>query len=222
MSRPFVWIMKGKMQEIQTECLRCGTCCKKGGPALHAEDKPLVMEGRIHTRRLYTIRKGEQVRDNVLDCLVPASADIIKIKGKNQSWECVFFQAADKTCGIYEKRPQECRVLKCWNTRDIESYYQKNRLSRRDLLAEMADLWELVQLHEENCSHEMINTALQNLDGNSASQASEMIVAAVQYDQAIRQLVIESGQVTEDMLDFLLGRPLKQTLKALGCRIGVK
>ncbi|MBT8370072.1 MAG: hypothetical protein KJO34_03850, partial [Deltaproteobacteria bacterium] len=86
-------------------------------------------------------------------------------------------------------------------------------------LAEMADLWELIQLHEENCSHELINTAIQNLDGNSGHQASETIIAAVQYDQALRQLVIEKVQVTEDMLDFLLGRPLRQTLKTAGCGI---
>ena len=211
--------MMQKRQESRTECIRCGTCCEKGGPALHVEDKPLVMAGSIHTRHLYTIRKGERVHDSVLNCLIPASSDIIKIKGKDRSWECVFFQSADKTCGIYEQRPQECRILKCWDTRAIESYYHNTRLTRQDLLAEMTDLWELIQLHEENCSHELINTAIHSLDGNSRHQASETIIAAVQYDQAIRQLVIEKVQVTEDMLDFLFGRPLRQTLKTAGCRI---
>ena len=206
-------------QEIRKQCIRCGTCCEKGGPALHAEDKSLVMEGHIHTRHLYTIRKGERVHDNVMGCLVPAASDIIKIKGKAQSWECIFFQAADKTCSIYAKRPQECRILKCWDTREIESYYQTTRLTRQDLLTEIAELWQLIQLHEENCSHEIINTALQNLEGNAAKQASETIIAAVQYDTAIRQLVTERGQVTDDMLDFLFGRPLTQSLKTAGCRI---
>ncbi len=211
--------MAQNKQEIRTECIRCGTCCEKGGPALHTEDKALIMAGHIHTRHLYTIRTGERVHDNVSDCLIPATSDIIKIKGKSQSWECVFFQTADKTCDIYEQRPQECRILKCWDTRAIESYYQNTRLTRQDLLAEMADLWELIQLHEENCSHELINTAIQNLDRNSGHQASETIIAAVQYDQALRQLVIEKVQVTEDMLDFLFGRPLTQSLKTSGCRI---
>ncbi len=206
-------------QKIRKECIRCGTCCEKGGPALHTEDKDLVVEGRIHTRHLYTIRKGERVHDNVRDCLIPATSDIIKIKGKNQSWECVFFQTDEKTCGIYEQRPQECRILKCWDTREIESYYQKTRLIRRDVLAEMAELWELIQLHEEQCSHDLINTAIQDLGGDAGQQASETIIAAIQYDQAIRKLVTERGQVTEDMLDFLFGRPLTQTLKTAGCRI---
>ena len=206
-------------RKIQTKCIRCGTCCEKGGPALHTEDKPLIMAGNIHTRHLYTIRKGEWVHDNVRDCLVPATADIIKITGKNQSWECVFYRTTDKTCRVYAQRPHECRILKCWDTRELESYYQNNRLTRRDLLAEMADLWELIQLHEDNCAHESINTAIQNLDGNAAQQASQTIITAVQYDQTIRQLVTERGNVTEDMLDFLFGRPLTQALKTAGCRI---
>ncbi len=211
--------MPPKKREHRTECIRCGTCCEKGGPALHTEDKPLVEDGCIHTNHLYTIRKGERVHDNVRDCLVPAVSDIIKIKGKSQSWECVFFRAADKTCGIYERRPQECRILKCWDTHDIETYYQKTRLTRLDVLADMAELWELIQLHEENCSHDMINTAIRNLDMNFGQQASEDIIAAVQYDRTIRQLVTERGQVTDEMLDFLFGRPLTQALKTAGCRI---
>ncbi len=211
--------MKEKKPGTRTECIRCGTCCEKGGPALHTEDRALIVEGHIHTRHLYTIRKGERIRDNVIDCLVPASADIIKIKGKSQSWECVFFQKKDKSCDIYERRPRECRILQCWDTREIESYYQTNRLTRKDLLAEMAELWELIQLHEENCSHDLINTAIKKLEGNPGKQAGETIIAAIQYDQAIRRMVIEKIQVTEDMLDFLFGRPLIQALKTSGCRI---
>ena len=30
--------------ELKTECERCGTCCMKGGPALHLEDKKMNMK----------------------------------------------------------------------------------------------------------------------------------------------------------------------------------
>jgi hypothetical protein len=30
-----------------TACRRCGTCCRKGGPALHREDRHLVVDGLI-------------------------------------------------------------------------------------------------------------------------------------------------------------------------------
>ena len=179
----------------------------------------MIVNGHIHTRYLYTIREAERVHDNVMGALVPAASDIIKIKGKAGSWECIFFQKEDKSCEIYDQRPLECRILKCWDTREIEAVYKKNRLVRRDLLKDMGELWELIQLHEEQCSHEMINNAIQDLGGTSGKQASEKIIAAVQYDRAIRQLITEKGQVTDDMLDFLFGRPLTQALKTAGCRI---
>ena len=43
-----------------------------------------------------------------------------------------------------------------------------------------------------------------------------MITGALQYDRAIRQLVLENGNVTADMIDFLFGRPLTATLKSAG------
>ena len=42
-----------------TGCMRCGTCCTKGGPALHKEDKDILLDGHIGRERLVTIRKGE-------------------------------------------------------------------------------------------------------------------------------------------------------------------
>lgn len=65
----------------QTGCRRCGTCCEKGGPSLHLADKPLVVDGQIPARCLFTLRKGERVRDNVAGTLVPLEREIVKIRG---------------------------------------------------------------------------------------------------------------------------------------------
>ncbi len=56
-------------------CLRCGTCCEKGGPGLHQEDRMLIEKGQIPAKYLYAIRKGERVYDNVKGCLVAAGSD---------------------------------------------------------------------------------------------------------------------------------------------------
>ena len=61
------------------QCHRCGTCCEKGGPSLHREDRPMIDDGRIPARCLFTIRRGERVRDNVKGTLVPLSEEVIKI-----------------------------------------------------------------------------------------------------------------------------------------------
>ena len=82
----------------QIECSRCGTCCRKGGPSLHRQDKDLVDKGLIAAKRLFTFRQGEPVYDNVMDRVVPAATDIIKIAGHGGSWTCCFF--ADATLGL--------------------------------------------------------------------------------------------------------------------------
>ncbi len=208
--------IKDRPSGTKAQCIRCGTCCEKGGPSFHIQDRYLIENGTIHTRYLYTIRKGEFVHDNVQGQLKPADSDIIKIKGKSPSWECVFFQKRDKSCSIYDYRPLECRLLKCWDTRDIEAVYEKDRLTRQDILAGIEGLWELIADHEKQCAHDAINRAIQDFHGVLSKQAQDVITGAIQYDSAIRQLVLENGNVAPDMTDFLFGRPLTVTLKSAG------
>ena len=210
---------KNRPSETVVECKRCGTCCEKGGPTFHAEDRHLIEDGSIHTRYLYTIRKGELVHDNVQGQLKPIESDIIKIKGKGSSWECVFFKKKDKSCSKYEHRPLECRLLKCWDTREIEAAYEKDRLTRHDILAGIEGLWELIVAHEKNCDHNAINRALQDLHGAFDKQAQTVLTNAIQYDSAVRQLVLENGNVEPEMIDFIFGRPITVTLKAAGYTI---
>ena len=117
---------------------------------------------------------------------------------------------------MYDHRPLECRVLKCWDTQDIEAVYEKDRLTRRDILDGIAGLWELIEEHEKQCAHAAINRATRDLKGAFSQQAREVIAAAIRYDNAIRELVLENGNVLPDMIDFLFGRPLTVTLKSAG------
>ena len=78
------------------ECIRCGTCCKKGGPCFHIEDRMLIEKGKIPATFLYTIRKGELARDNVRGCLKPVDSDVVKIKSKIDSWACILFDEEKK------------------------------------------------------------------------------------------------------------------------------
>jgi Fe-S-cluster containining protein len=207
---------KNRHSEAMLECKRCGTCCEKGGPTFHTEDRHLIEDGSIHTRYLYTIRKGELVHDNVQGQLKPIASDIIKIKGKGPSWECVFFEKKDKSCSKYDHRPLECRLLKCWDTREIEAVYEKDRLTRQDILAGIEGLWELIVEHDKHCDHDAIKRALQDLHGAFDKQAQAVLTNAIQYDSAVRQLVLENGNVEPEMIDFIFGRPLTVTLKAAG------
>ena len=200
-------------------CIRCGTCCEKGGPGFHLEDRMLIEKGRIPSKYLYTIRKGEYARDNVKGCLMPVDSDIIKIKGKDKRWSCIFFNEHSKECAIYNDRPLECRALKCWDTGELEKLYAKHRLTRADLISEVEGLWDLIEDHQERCDYGEINKLISDLDGPIKAQARKKLLEIIQYDIELRKLVLEKGGLDPDMLDFVFGRPLTETLPGYGLKI---
>jgi Fe-S-cluster containining protein len=200
-------------------CIRCGTCCEKGGPALHQEDRMLIEKGRIPAKCLYTIRRGESAFDNVKGCLVPVDSDIIKIKGKEDSWTCTFFEEQNRGCAIYNHRPVECRALKCWDTVELEKIYARHRLTRDDLISEVEGLWDLIEDHQARCDYEKIRKLIGDLDGPHPGRARKEMMEIIQYDAEIRKLVLEKGGLDPGMLDFLFGRPLVQTLPGYGIRL---
>lgn len=202
-----------------SRCIRCGTCCIKGGPSFHHEDKMLIEKGMILSKYLYTIRPGELTYDNVKGHLIPASSDIIKVKGQENSWTCVFFDKAKKGCTIYENRPLECRALKCWDTTEIERIYFKNRLTRKDLIEKVQGLWDLVEDHQSRCSYDKIRRLVDLLESDKKKSAIEGIIEMIQYDIHMRSLVVKKGGMDPAMLDFLFGRPLVETIKTFGFRV---
>jgi len=198
------------------ECVRCGTCCKKGGPSLHMEDRVLVDNGIIPAEYLYTIRKGEPALDNVLNQRHPVSTDIIKIKGSIGYGMCSFFNQAENSCAIYQNRPVECRVLQCWDTGEIEAIYSKNRLTRHDLLSGVEGLWELIEDHHHRCSYEKIEKIVNAFKKNDQIGNFDELSEIIRYDNSIRLLVSEKGGVNPEMTDFLFGKPVMETLKRYG------
>lgn len=204
------------VKQAHNACIRCGTCCVKGGPSFHLGDRNLIDEGYIQTRHLYTIRRGEMVRDNVRGLVMPSSGEMIKIKGSARTWQCTFFREEDKSCGIYAHRPQECRVLKCWDPGELVAMYTENRLTRRDLLSGIAGLWDLVQEHERQCSYAGLKKSLDDLGGSSGRAAIRAAMSMLRYDQEVRRLVVARGGVAPDMADFLFGRPLSKTIEMFG------
>ncbi len=85
MKKSKIRVPDGRQRGKEDVCHRCGTCCEKGGPALHHGDKALVEEGRIPAKYLFTIRKGEPAHDNVKGNTLFAQTDLIKIKSKKGS-----------------------------------------------------------------------------------------------------------------------------------------
>jgi len=195
------------------ECKRCGTCCRKGGPSFHLEDKGLIEEGHIPAKHLYTIRKGEPVRDNISGRIIYAPSDIIKIRGQENSWACFYYNEDEKKCGIYEYRPIECRVLKCWDTMEIERVFGKNLLTRKEIVSTVEGLWELITEHEQKCSYKKIRKLIEDAVKTKKRALSGDVAELIEYDKIIRELVVRKGELDPDLLDFLVGRPLSVTIK---------
>jgi len=204
-------------------CRRCGTCCRKGGPALHKEDRKLITSGIIPIKDLFTIRSGEWVSNQIKGMNEPTPTEIIKIKGiDRKDWRCRYFNINQKSCRIYADRPVECRMLKCWEPEAIAAFYEQDRLGRKDLLGRVAGLSELIDFHQAHCDHAQLNQWVKYLsagDSKSNKKAQTAIVESIHWDLRIRTLAHEKANTDSDQFDFIFGRPLHDTLKILGWKI---
>lgn len=200
--------------ETQTSCRQCGTCCRKGGPAFHMEDRQLIDAGKIQASQLFTIRRGEPAHENVQGNVAPVETDIIKIKGE-KGWECLFLDP-ENHCRIYTHRPVECRALTCWDTQNIQAVYRTRRLTRRDLLETVAGLWDLVSDHQRRCDYDLIRQLAGKTRTIPDPAARDRLHEIIAFDTQVRTLTIEQGGLDPDLTDFLFGRPLTLTLPGMG------
>jgi len=193
---------------IQNSCKRCGTCCQKGGPTLHIQDINSIYNIPLKPKNLLTLRKGELIWHPVKQQLIPLEHEIIKIKGKKDSWTCSFYNHEKRACTCYEYRPIECRVLKCWDTRDIEKLFLKNTLHRSILLENTPNLLELVYKYENTFNLEHFLYLIQN-------DYKNQIVEIIELDNRFRNTIIKKTSINKEELDFYFGRPLEQLFKQI-------
>ncbi len=208
----------------KNQCRRCGTCCAKGGPALHLADREAVDSGKIPLKCLFTIRQGEPAYDNIRRAIAPAATDIIKIKAAaDNDATCIFLDQERVGCGIYEARPVECRVLTCWDTRAIMAMYDQARLTRADLLARLPGLNDLVAEHQERCGYQQVALWAERIrQGQDAEQAVETLLHAIRYDQSLRQVSVARAHLDAGLLEFLFGRPLSVTIRMFRLKLAKK
>lgn len=182
----------------RNHCVRCGDCCRSGGPALHKVDLALLRSGVLAASDLVTFRAGEPVRDQPSGVLVPLEAEIVKIRGKDNGWTCSFFRD-ESGCAIYENRPAECRALKCWDTAELAAMYEHERVTRADILGPGA--MDIVTEHETRCP---VPKAVELARFGGGMKLDAMYG----YDEAMRETLAHRG-ATGGELEFLLGRPLR-------------
>lgn len=199
---------------LQRSCKRCGACCESGGPSLHVEDLPLILDGIIPVTSLITIRKNELVLHPKTNTVQPCSTELVKVNGKAKSWECLFF-CKESGCGIYSRRPQACRILQCWDADALLDIIEKDTLSRADIIAGDDPLLPVLKEHDGKCSCKLLE-ALQQCTtvGLSATQKDE-ILNLVGLDISFRLEVAKLYHLNVQKELFYLGRPYFQLVQPL-------
>jgi Fe-S-cluster containining protein len=199
------------------QCIRCGTCCQKGGPTLHVEDKKILLAGHIGRENLITIRKGEWAFSPLSGRLAPVQQEFIKIAGKGKGWVCCFYNEEKSSCTLYAHRPLECRLLKCWDTAELLSVVGKDILSRADIICSDDPLMNIIEAQEKECSvlmtEELISVLLEK---KNDTKSLAKLTALVHRDITIRSRAIAEFGLSLEAELFLFGRPLFKILSARG------
>ena len=203
------------MKANQTECLRCGTCCTSGGPALHFKDLHLILDGDIALAQLITIRSGELVHNPLTNRLQSIQQELVKISGIGRQWNCCFLDPEEKSCTIYEKRPTACKTLKCWDTEEIEKLFEIDTISRLDIIPEDDPVRPFVIEHDGAfpCPDLM---ALSAGEGKARSDGLE---ALINEEIGYRTRVVSTFDFSLGEELFYFGRPLFHLLVSVGAEI---
>lgn len=193
-------------------CQRCGTCCQKGGPALHLEDLQLLDD--IPMSDLVCLRRGELAFDPRLDSLQPLTRELLKIRGKDMGWECVYYSREDKSCTIYGHRPLECRSLFCADNDKILQAMDAPGLSRADVIDKKSGLWGCIADHENLFPVERA-IRLAKSEAGTALAISPELDEMIRLEVHFRQSLAEKVQAQDTDLWAYLGRPLWLVLSPL-------
>jgi Fe-S-cluster containining protein len=212
--------MKNSVKKNITQCVRCGTCCLKGGPILHHEDKNLLRAGHVGYQHLVTIRKSELALNPLSEKLEPVQKELIKVVGKGEDWSCYFYDEKEASCAIYENRFSECRLLKCWDTSELISIIGKNTITRSDIINPDDPILWIIKTHEKECPfHEVENLIFILSQGTDKSKTLTKLTELVRKDLAIRSYALSELGLKPEFEFFIFGRPLSKLLSDRGITV---
>lgn len=190
---------------MTSRCSRCGTCCAKGGPALHIGDAGLLEH--IPMTDIVCLRAGEPAYDPRTDSLQPLASELLKIRGKGRDWECVYYLAQDKSCAIYAHRPLECRTLYCGDNAGILRAMDEPALTRGDVVPGDSALRACMVDHDRTFP---VGEALRlaGEDGGAARGIRPELDDLIRRELLYRRVLGERAGAEDRDLWAYLGRPL--------------
>lgn len=200
----------------RTECVRCGQCCLKSSPTLQQEDIILIEQGVITLKDLFTIRQGELAADPIKGGPVIIGKEIIKVREK-ENGGCVFYQEDRHSCAIYRNRPAQCAALKCWDTGDFMKVFSRPKAQRKGILKD-PELLDLIEEHEKRCGFKRLEGLVKSIEKDGESAVEELI-RLLRFDLALRPNAALAFKLDTGELDFVLGRPLIDTIAMFGLQV---
>ena len=212
----FLTMIAAKENRQKTSCNRCGSCCKQGGPALHSQDRDLILGGALRFEHLVTVRRGELALQPLVESPQPVTEEFLKLQGQGNDWCCRFYDHEETACTIYEQRPVACGLLDCTHPDELLAIAGRNLLSRFDLFAADDPLIPLVKLHEEHyCPCPQLSDLADRLVADKENTLEEL-TRQVNLDVAVRMKASRKFALSVDRELFYFGRPLFQLLQPLG------
>lgn len=182
------------------------------------DDLPLIKKDHIKKKDLYTIRKGEWVRDNINEDLTVTDRELIKIREREGDRKgCIFYDDPGKACTIYEYRPIQCSALKCWDTRDFIRLYRGPKLTRKEVVEDKLLLGMIVE-HERRCSYSALEKHVRKIE-SEGEKTVEKILDLLRFDFHLRSFITEKLELNPDEIDLYFGRPLTETITMFGLQV---
>ncbi len=209
--------MEQPVTNERTHCIRCGECCLGSSPTLQIADVSLLHDGFIERGNLYTIRLGELVRDNIRGELIVTDKEIIKIKEKEKSRGCIYYDEKAKACTIYEYRPIQCKALACWDESEFMRVYARPKVDRRDIIRDKIVLG-LMNEHDKRCSYSELDKCASQIK-KEGEEAVGKILEILRFDHHIRAFTSKKLGIDLSEMGFLFGRPLTQTITMFGLKV---
>jgi Fe-S-cluster containining protein len=206
-------------RETDTTCQRCGTCCLRGGPALHHADAVLFSgQDALDLSVIVTIRAGEPVNDQVRGRVLTLEHELLKLRGTAGSQACMFYDQPARACGLYQRRPEECRALSCRDTAPLAAMYERDRLRRCDLLPAGHHILPVLSEHEALVPVARIAPLAEHFlaNGQEAREAEAELLRMAATDQAFRRKLAEHAGIGQEYHEFFFGRGAAALFAAAG------
>lgn len=206
------------IREVLPACVRCGECCRKGSPTLQAEDLDLLRQGKIPWSALLTLRQGEPVHSPNHADLVFLREERVKIREKDDTRTCLFFDEANESCTIYEERPIQCRAQACWDPAQSRQLMDQPFMTRQELLKGVELLLEIIAEHDARCGFAKLNEAFKRLEETHGETVNE-VLELLSYEHHYRDFFREKFNIPEDNLDLIFGRSFSDLALLFGFRV---